>query len=346
MTKDLHYLTDHYDEKIKKIKEIGAPLNFVFVTDMHNNLISDVHGRFLREHPEKYRQYPGTGYDFLTNDIASIQYILDRCPEIRFVINGGDIGNDYAENPEAIRASYREVMDALYSLSVPVYSVVGNHDDALGNAMDRGVDTRAFGIPPQELHQLCMRDNPSEKNYYYIDVDGGERGYRFVFLDTSDKPYYLKEDGQYPFGWRNEVSLEQIDWFVNEALKTRRAVIVVSHTPLHNAGIFGTEAMPVGIKPYDDLLSGPRIYHFAKRAKNIVMFLAGHVHYDNLLYDDRILSVTSLCALAQEWAPCCPRREIGTVSETAFDVFSIKDNVVYITRFGAGEDRVGCLLNL
>ena len=28
--KDLSYLTDHYDEKIKRIKEIDAPLNFIF----------------------------------------------------------------------------------------------------------------------------------------------------------------------------------------------------------------------------------------------------------------------------------------------------------------------------
>ena len=34
----LKYLTDHYDESIEKIKTIGAPLNFVFITDLHNRL--------------------------------------------------------------------------------------------------------------------------------------------------------------------------------------------------------------------------------------------------------------------------------------------------------------------
>lgn len=343
MEKDLHYLTDYYREKIEKIKKIDAPLNFVFVTDMHNGFLSDVHERNRREHPEQYDA--DGGYDFLLNDIRSIQYVIDQCP-IQFVINAGDMGNDYAQDPDTVRKSIRQVMDALYSLSIPVYSVVGNHDDALGNALDRGDDTRLFAIAPKEMHDLCMRDNPSSENYYYIDVDGDKTGYRFVFLNTSDKPYYLNREGQYPYGWRNEVSLEQINWFANEALNTERSVIVVSHAPIHNAGIFGTEEMPQGIKPYDDLLNGPRLSYYARRAKNIVMYLAGHVHYDNLLYDGHALSVTTLCALAQEWAPSCPKRKIGTVTETAFDVFSIKDNVVYITRFGAGEDRMGCLLNL
>ena len=36
--KDLRYLTDSYGEKIARIKAIGAPLNFLFITDQHNRL--------------------------------------------------------------------------------------------------------------------------------------------------------------------------------------------------------------------------------------------------------------------------------------------------------------------
>ena len=42
MTRDISYLTDFYDEKIRRIKEIGAPLNFVFITDQHNRMNSFV----------------------------------------------------------------------------------------------------------------------------------------------------------------------------------------------------------------------------------------------------------------------------------------------------------------
>lgn len=115
----MKYLTDHYDESIEKIKTIGAPLNFVFITDLHNRL------------NEFATKGEAGKYELAVNAIDSIQYILDRCPEISFVVNGGDIGNDYHPDPEQIRASHREVMDALYRLSAPVHCCVGNHDDAI-----------------------------------------------------------------------------------------------------------------------------------------------------------------------------------------------------------------------
>ena len=81
-------------------------------------------------------------------------------------------------------------------------------------------------------------------------------------------------------------------------------------------------------------------------SKNVVCHIAGHVHYDNLLYDEGVLTVTTQSAQSWAWCPTCPQRKCGTITETAFDVFSIKDNMVKITRFGAGEDRIGCLQKL
>ena len=48
----------------------------------------------------------------------------------------------------------------------------------------------------------------------------------------------------------------------------------------------------------------------------------------------------------QQWSPNCPERVTGEYTETAFDVVSIKDNVVKLTRFGAGDDRCGMLLRV
>ena len=258
-----------------------------------------------------------------------------QTPRIR-----GDIGDDYYPDMNVVRAQHKEIMDALYSLSVPVHCCIGNHDDVIGNAADHGWDQREFAILPDEMHALCMKYNPTPKNYYYFD---DASGYRFVFLGVSDKHYVLGMDGRYPFGWRDEISDEQAKWFETEALNTDRRVIVFCHAPLHNAGIFGTEGMPQGMKPYDDMINGPRVYNAVKQCKNVVATISGHVHYDNLLYDDGLLVVTTLCAMMQKWAPGCPDREAGTITETAFDVFSIKDDLVQITRFGAGEDRVGML---
>ena len=328
---DLTYLTSHYDEKIRRIKETGAPLNFIFITDMHNRL-----------NQWAVKSAPGQ-YELAANAIRSMQYILDRCPEISFVVSGGDIGNDYDPDPAKMRASHQEVMDALYGLSVPVHCVIGNHDDGIGNSLDRGNrNIREVGIFPEEMHALCMKYSPTKENYYYI--DDPKLPYRFVFLNTSDKAYFADLEEKEPFGWRLEASNRQAEWLEGDALKTDREIFIFSHSPIHNAGIFGSEGMPLGIKPYDDLFNGPRIYYAIKHCPQVRAMIAGHVHYDNLLYDDRILSITSLCSFVQEWAPGCPKREFGTITETAFDVFSVTEEKLVITRFGAGEDRVGTFL--
>lgn len=328
---DLTYLTSHYDEKIRRIKETGAPLNFIFITDMHNRL-----------NQRAVKSAPGQ-YELAANAIRSMQYILDRCPEISFVVSGGDIGNDYDPDPAKMRASHQEVMDALYGLSVPVHCVIGNHDDGIGNSLDRGNrNIREVGIFPEEMHALCMKYSPTKENYYYI--DDPKLPYRFVFLNTSDKAYFADLEEKVPFGWRLEASNRQAEWLEGDALKTDREIFIFSHSPIHNAGIFGSEGMPLGIKPYDDLFNGPRIYYAIKHCPQVRAMIAGHVHYDNLLYDDRILSITSLCSFVQEWAPGCPKREFGTITETAFDVFSVTGEKLVITRFGAGEDRVGTFL--
>ena len=328
---DLTYLTSHYDEKIRRIKETGAPLNFIFITDMHNRLTEYA----VKGAPGKF--------ELAANAIHSIQYILDRCPEISFVVSGGDIGNDYDPDPAKMRASHQEVMDALYGLSVPVHCVIGNHDDGIGNSLDRGNrNIREVGIFPEEMHALCMKYSPTKENYYYI--DDPKLPYRFVFLNTSDKAYFADLEEKEPFGWRLEASNRQAEWLEGDALKTDREIFIFSHSPIHNAGIFGSEGMPLGIKPYDDLFNGPRIYYAIKHCPQVRAMIAGHVHYDNLLYDDRILSITSLCSFVQEWAPGCPKREFGTITETAFDVFSVAEEKLVITRFGAGEDRVGTFL--
>lgn len=36
--RDLSFLTDSYDEKIERIHNLKAPLNFVFITDQHNRM--------------------------------------------------------------------------------------------------------------------------------------------------------------------------------------------------------------------------------------------------------------------------------------------------------------------
>ncbi len=311
---DLRYLTASYDAPIARVKAIGAPLNFIFITDAHNR---------IHELGDPVKA------------VRSMQYILERCSEIAFVVNGGDNGNDYSADPAELRASQLDYMNALYALPRPVYSVVGNHDDGLGNMADHGWDSRN-GILPQEMHRICMRHSPTDENYYFIDDDA--RPWRYIFLNTSDIPYLADSRGCYPLGWRIEISSRQLLW-LDKALDTDRKVLLFSHVPVYNPAIYGSENAPEGIKPYDDLLNGPRLRHIVDSHSNIVAAFAGHVHYDNVVYDKGFVSITTLCAMHQQWVPGCPERITGQPSETAFDVVSVTDGMIWLTRFGAGGDR-------
>ncbi|MBQ8578437.1 MAG: metallophosphoesterase [Clostridia bacterium] len=313
--KELRYLTDHYDEKIETINRLCAPLNFIFITDQHNELVKSV-----------------------VPVIESMQYILDRCPGIHFLVSGGDIGNDYNPDPNGMRASHIRIMEAMYSLGIPVHCCIGNHDDGLGNMIAQHWDNRN-AILPDEMHRICGKYNPTNRNYYYTDIDTEGGDYRLVFLDCTDKPYLTDANGQYPYGWRLEISDEQAEWFENNVLNTDRGIFVFSHSPLSNAGIYGTANMTDRIKPYDDLLGSPRLTYHVRVCKRVLALFSGHVHYDNVHYDGDLPQITTNCALLQKWAPGCPERTAGTITETAFDVVSVKGDTVYLTRFGPGTDR-------
>lgn len=334
----LSYLTDSYDEKIKRINDIDAPFNFVFITDMHNRLNElDLNYRNVPfEHAEK---------SFAVNTVESIEYILQRCKRINYVVSGGDIGNDYDPDPKAIRESIKEIMSALHSLSVPAHHCIGNHDDVTGEyrvgLYGNNNFSADFAILPEEMHELCMQSNPTDENYYYIDHDAQDGGYRMVFLNTSDKDYHINpQTGLYDN--YVEISNKQADWLKNEVLKTDRKVIVFSHIPVSHVGIYGAGAPPSRMAEKNELINGDNVYAILKSSPNVIAQIAGHVHADNVNMDGDLPTVTTVCSLIQRMAVSekCPERDIGNYKETAFDVFSLKGDKLYITRFGAGEDRI------
>lgn len=322
---DVRYLTDAYDEKIARINAIDASLNFIFITDAHHRL-----GDGEREHSA-------------IPMVESMHYIIERCPKIMCIVNGGDNGNDYDPDPQAYRLSIREYIGALYRLGVPVHNCIGNHDDRLGNCHAYGWDTRT-AILPDEMHEICMKNNPTKENYYYSDIDTDERGYRLAFLNTSDFPCYPDKTGQIPID-RGEISTKQAEWFEQTVLPTDRKIIVFSHVPVHAEGIYGG-GIDGDFSPYDDVFNAPRVYYHAKKNQNVIAMIAGHVHYDNVHIDDFLPTITTGAGYIRVWGKGVPAREPGTPSEALFDVISIKNDWMYITRFGAGTDREVPLLRL
>ena len=195
---DISYLTDFYDEKIEKIKKINAPLNFIFYTDPHNGL--------SEWDCPKNPDYAPTDFDSAPVHIASMQYIIDRLPSLRCVVCGGDLGADYNDDPKLAHESIKETMEALYKLTIPVHCCIGNHDDCVMTSVLEPKKSfpkdendiykphvSEYILYPEDLHKICMKNNPTDKNYYYTDFD--DLGYRFVFLNSSDFKYGIDKDG-------------------------------------------------------------------------------------------------------------------------------------------------------
>ncbi len=343
MKKDLSYLTDYYDTQIEKVKVIDAPLNFIFYTDPHNGL--------SEWDCLKRADYAPSDFESASDTVVSMQYIIDRLPNLKCVVCGGDLGNDYHDDPKKAHASITEIMEELYRLSVPVHCCIGNHDDCVTSAYleplksfprfegERKPDVSEYILYPQDLHRICMKYNPTDKNYYYTDFD--DLGYRFIFLNTSDFYYGFKEDGELIHPMNVGVSKEQVHWF-KETVKTDKKVIVFAHAPINVRGHF-----PDCTKRYEYMINGEWLWHEMQQADNVLASIAGHLHYDNIVYDGSIVAIdtqsgTGLCK--GKWDPASPEREFGTITETAFDIVSIKDEVIYCTRFGAGEDRMARII--
>ncbi len=310
--KDLRFLTDHYDEKIERIKKINAPLNFIFITDLHFS---------LNKLGNEIRGIEGQ-YEWATDHIASMQYILDRCP-IDFLVCGGDVVNEETD----LRGTMTEVLDAFNKLNIPIHRVVGNHDDGVAYALWAKLDAVSFCINAEEMHRLWMQCSPTEENYYYFDTP---QGYRFVLLNTSDKPH----EKQYTMGHQMIVSEKQLAWLKNEALNTENKVITVSHAPLHQMS-----AREISRKPNPAIIGGEELRNILHESGKVVAMICGHEHHDMMAYDGPILSISTNCDMMQECNPSCPVRVAGTINEECFDVVSIKDDMMYLTRFGAGHDR-------
>ncbi len=328
--KDLSYLTDFYDEKIQRVKEIGAPLNFIFYTDPHNRLSE----WDCPKHPD----YAPTDFESAVDTIRSMNYILERLPELDCLVCGGDLGCDYNTDPQKMHESIEETMDELYKLPIPVHCVIGNHDDCICAPYfeNNGVAFQDAILYPEDLHRICMKNNPTKENYYYHDFE--EKGYRFIFLNTSDFHYGFDEQGELIHPIIVGVSREQVLWF-REAVKTDKKVIVVSHSPIRSAGHY-----PDCTKGHEDMANGDWLWYEMQQAENVVACFSGHFHFDNIVYDGKLVSITTDAGTALYHGGASHYREFGTISETCFDIISIKDEVIYCTRFGAGYDRIARII--
>ncbi len=309
---DVRYLTDYYDEKIRRIQEINAPLNFVLITDLHAA-------------PD--RTEVGVVYASTLRQIQSIRYVLDRC-KVDFLICGGDAADDGDR-----RGSFIAVRAELEKLGLPVHCLVGNHDDVVGGRIFRCGATGASmaGIDLNELHDIWMQSSPTGEDYYHFEWGG----YRFVLINTGDAAYAMDAQGRYHLGPALTISQKQLVWLEHDALCTQKPVILLSHVPL--VRVWDRGECPG--QPNSGMIHAEDAYAIVHAKGNVAAMIFGHIHRDALVDDGGIPAIGVTCARPMEDSAANAARRWGTITEAAFDVVSIKADMMYLTRFGVGENR-------
>ncbi|WP_283698113.1 phage tail spike protein [Clostridium perfringens] len=314
-------------KKLNKVDEFGAYFSIPFVTDVHNA--------------------ETTTYKWL-NSIKVIEEVNKR-KNINYILTGGDYINNH-ENKEEVIKRLKNFKDRFEDRS-NLFITLGNHDD------NSNYKDFSKVITHEEMKKLMFSDMQDvtfgNGLYYYKDFH--EHKIRLIVLNSEDIPEYdisMKYKGQWDYAFSNE----QLNWVAHTALNTDYKIIFCSHTPLiesvegFDLAIRNSEAMLGIMKAYTTGTSysssnntGDFKYNVSvdyNKKGTIVCCLFGHVHADNIVYKDNIAHISTTCSnCSYRYGSSRVENATGTVNEIALDFLTVRNNMGFLTRFGAGSDR-------
>jgi Calcineurin-like phosphoesterase. len=340
------YLTDEINATYNTVlsKQTSTSYNFAFITDMH----------------------------YYVND-APVEREIYSCKELfknirlNFLALGGDNTSDGIKTN--ILSANQNLFTALSGLKA--YPIKGNHDDnSIYDISYISNPTSVNYLSPSEQYNKLYNNiegnvvmDDSGKSLYYFH-DEKDVKIRFIHLNAVDIPYIL-DNGKLRYNgqWKYAFSNAQLNWVANKALKFSESgwgVVFIAHIPpiqsLSYVGDLPVENSDVllGImqayKNGTSYTSVPSTGDFAQSVSadytsqglgDIIAYLYGHVHEDKHNVVNGITYISTLNASPFQDSVNTPTRTVGTVSETAFDIYTIDriNRKISITRFGAGVDR-------
>ncbi|MCM3268705.1 metallophosphoesterase family protein [Paenibacillus elgii] len=348
------YMNAEMDRVVKRWDELPQEeaLQLLFVTDLHH--------------------WKG-GNQLRT--ARAIQELTRRLP-LDAVVCGGDHSlngplGDFME-------SQREIMRELSAAACPVLPLKGNHDDNSIHDFYHHPGSAGHVVFPEDSFDLYVQERQDAVTldpehplglYYFCDIP--EKRVRIVVLNIVDIPYRVTEKGnlQYNGQWKYAFSDRQLNWvahkafdFSSKADAQNWRVVLFSHASVLQEGVFGgdhgienDEAMWGIMKAFRNgtAYRSSREGEFGHDVETdysqqgpggLIASFFGHVHFDQMLLKDDIRVISTLNAYTKQDFEEAPARTEGTITETAFDLITIpvrgSEGRVYLTRFGAGEDRV------
>lgn len=250
-----------------------------------------------------------------------VKNIVNKCPSL-YMVNGGDVING-SPTREASLEKHRTFESRFKD--VRVFGVQGNHD------------TNRLATNPSEGGTVNLTE--SEVYTYFNKIneekvvgDGGLSYYRDL---TSKKLRYIYIDAKMEASYSNSIGLitdETITWMKDRMLELPAdwTIVVISHQLLTSTGYSAS-----GMRIHNAILE-----ILGNLSATLAAVICGHCHVDLSNTDGGYLKISTTCdALSQ--ASGTLTRTIGTISEQAFDVFSIDthNRTIKAIRIGAGMDR-------
>ena len=324
------YYNGYLENKHKRVNEImdtvSDCVSFIFFTDQH-----------------LYSNAKNSGY--IMRDILSKTAVRD-------VINGGDTISAYGNETQIIDdcEKYRKYWGGLNP-----YYVRGNHDiyvkendnSTTGILKSNDMIINRFMRP---FHDDMVSENG--KTYYYFDRP--QNKVRFICLDTSENMEAHMIDGVWLPDFDHSISQGQIDWFINLLADTPEGykIIVCSHIPLIEnlkdkvpyVYIFGDIVEAYNRKTTINKTNDFGIVanvDFSNTNGKVILSICGHSQCDSQYMSDFGCFFYQVnCDSYLNNGGSQYTREIGTVSEHAFDVciLNVDTQDFYTVRYGAGID--------
>lgn len=342
------YWQSHLEEKIARIHTLQVQAgisgtSFGLVTDFHCG-DNCMHSAALMEQVLTECNIP---YFFNAGDYVSGMGIIDPADLIREIV--------------VTRRLFSRIADKQLM-------ALGNHDPAYSTFQPPNY--YAEFLTKEEIYEYVFRPQTAYGNRVFGDdgtcfyADDVFHKVRYVVLNTHDVPSDERKPDGYPVynsfrltGFRNY----QLNWFANVALQVpdpNWTVILCTHESVgvDKGTVFYNQEIVLGLinafrkhtaykgSSGNDILSGYEAQvevNFTGKGGDFAAWVGGHWHRDDSRIWDGVLTIASLNDSMHNSAQSPFAHKVGTVTEQAFDIFTInkKEHKLYATRIGCGEDR-------
>lgn len=308
---------------------LDSGTQFIFITDVHVN-----------------------AYNQRMHSKALLNYLCENTL-IKEVFNGGDVANG-RYNPHLGKVDFSKAVRKGVEYCRPdsyarTFFVAGNHD--LGVDYDGQGETYGAIISREELYDI----SGIKENVNVITQDP-DTPFNYTYRDDTNKIYYVIATANLRDTVTGEIYKKMYKWFCH-ALNSCPAeyTIVVFNHEIFRSSTDDRFLEFIGnicdvIDAYNSRGSSPEyatdpttVIDFSNGAGEVACMIGGHAHMDMSKTTDGGVPVivTTTDNAGAEASASTLTRTAGTVSEQAFDVFTIDttNRTIEATRIGAGEDR-------